>query len=296
MVTLLKTRRTWKRATVRQSPSFFKENIDQKIEKTIFDGKTALAITYKKNIHLKDITFLKRSVQFLCDAGLPFSNLYSFEHSKEGYRVFWSFCEGKIRPDWSLIEFEAFGDFLGKMHSISRLYKKTDLGKVPLVISLREKYEHLKDFIPESFDLIPKVLKQIEDLWPIFLSTGLVHTDLFPTNILFKHNSVSGILQNHHLQMDVLLYDLASVIKTLYFTPCENKDLKEKAFFSAYNAFNPLSIEEMQNLPVLTAAKFLHTCLTLIEKHLSDSTYSDAYLNGSAISLIHAEKALLLFR
>ena len=62
MVTLLKTRRTWKRATVKQSPSFFKENIDQKIEKTIFDGKTALAITYKKNINLKDITFLKRSI------------------------------------------------------------------------------------------------------------------------------------------------------------------------------------------------------------------------------------------
>ena len=296
MSTILKIRRTWKRAPVKYLPSLLKENIDQKIEKTIHNGKSALSITYKKNITLKHLTFLKRSIHFLCDAGLPFSNLYSFDHTKEGYKGIWSFCEGKIKTDWSVIEFEAFGDFLGKMHTISRLYKESDLGKTPLILSLREKYEELKEFIPASFDMIPKVLEQIEDTWPIFLTTGLVHTDLFPSNILFKQNAISGILQNHNLQIDVLLYDLTNVIKLLYFTPCSDKDVKERAFIKAYTALTPLTTEEMHTLPVLTAAKFLHTALSLIEKHLCDSTYSEIHLNGAAISLIHAEKALLLFQ
>jgi len=290
-----KTRRTWKRALKKTPTLLLKENSDQKIEKTLYREKQALLITYKKDMTLKDLSFIKRSVDFLCDGDLPFSRLHSFDRTKEGYSAIWSFCEGKIKEKWSIKEFQQFGEFLGKMHLLSRMYEEPYLGKPPLLFSLREKYEELKESIPISFDLIPTLIKTIEEKWPIFLPTGLVHTDLFPTNILFKEDKISGILQNHQFQIDVLLYDLTYVIKALYLSSCTDKEEKSEAFFNAYTQHLPLSSQEFQSLSVLTAAKLLHTSLFLIEKHLYDVTYCQTHLNSAAISLIHAEKALLLF-
>ena len=105
---------------------------------------------------------------------------------------------------------------------------------------------------------------------------------------------MSGILQNHNFQIDVLAYDLTFVIKSLYFNNNSNISEKKDVFFNAYKKNYPLINEEYLALPVLTASKFLQNTITLIQKHLNDNIYRHTHLNYAAISLVHAEKALHL--
>ena len=295
MTTCLQKRRTWKRAPIKRVQHFVKENTDQKIERILHKEKSALLITYKHSITLKELSFLKRATTFLSVKKLPFSTLLSFDHTKSGYRAIWSFCEGKIRGVWGETEYAIFGEFLGKMHSSSKQYKEMNLLKAPLVFTLKEQFEDMRDFLPESFQLIEELLTSIEKQWPLFLPTGLVHTDLFPSNILFQGNQISGILQNHNMQIDILLYDLAAVMKTLYFSISSDIERKEKAFFESYTKYCPLSEEEVKAIPVLTSAKLIATTLSLTKKHLSSKEYKEIHLNSAAISLVHAEKALNLY-
>lgn len=292
---IVQKRRTWKRAPVKRVTQFIKENAQQRIEKIVHNEKSALLITYKNGISLKDLTFLRRATTYLSKANLPFSTLLNFDHTKQGYRGIWTYCEGKVHLEWREEEYRIFGEFLGKMHLASAKYKEPSLGRPPIIFSLREKYEQLQEYLPSSFSNLESILDTIEKKWPLFLPTGLVHTDLFPSNILFYQNAVSGILQNHNMQIDVLLYDLTSIIKSLYFSETTNIESKENAFFSAYTSFLPLSEEEVRALPVLTSAKLLATTLSLMEKHLYSSEYRETHLNSAAISLVHAEKALHLY-
>jgi hypothetical protein len=295
MNTISGKRRTWKRAPVKRIKTLIKENADQKIERITHEGKTALLITYKNSISLKDLSFLKKSTLFLTEKNLPFSALLSFDHTKNGYRGTWSVCPGKVSSSWNTLQYKGLGEFLGKMHSTCRKGGDSSLQKLPIILSLKDQYAAMKDSLGESFESIPTLLEEIEKKWPVFLATGLVHTDLFPNNILFKQNTVSGILQNHNLQIDILLYDLAAIIKTLYFSKTIDIEVKEKAFFEAYTSFCPLNKEEILAISILTSAKLLQNTLSLIEKHLKNDTYKETYLNSAAISLIHAEKALHLY-
>lgn len=295
MLSNLQTRRTWKKAPVKKPHSLIKENKFQKIEKIIYEGKSALSITYKSNISLKNLSYVKTATNFLSNEQLPFSKLLCIHHNKNGYEGIWSFCEGKVKQNWTTVEYKALGTFLGKLHTSGKNYKNTYVYKAPIIISLKEEYLALKQYLPSSFDHISVLLETIEEKWPLFLPIGLVHTDLFANNILFQHGNVSGVLQNHNLQNDILLYDLTSVIKSLYFTNFENIKEKEDTFFNSYAKETPLCAEEIKSIPILTAAKFLFSSLMHIKNHLNDEIYNNTHLNSAAISLIHAEKALHLY-
>ena len=183
---IVKKRRTWKKAPIKKKYQSISENQDQLIEKIEKDGRTALAITYKKNIALKNFPFLKKATNFLSSQNIPVSQLLSYEHTKNGYRGIWTFCEGKVRNTWSVEDYNSFGIFLGNMHSVSRSYQENNIQRSPLIFKIRNEYEKIKYSIPSSFLHIEGLLDEIEKKWPIFLPTGLVHTDLFCNNILFQ--------------------------------------------------------------------------------------------------------------
>ncbi len=257
--------------------------------------KSALLITYKHSMTLGRLTFLKKATTYLHSKDLPFSTLLTFDHTKDGYRGIWSYCTGKSVPRWDVPHYKAMGSFLGKMHRAAIHYKEGSLQGLPIILSLKEDYARLKDSLPESFYPIANLIEAIEEKWPLFLSTGLVHTDLYPSNVLFRREKVSGIVQNHHMKIDILLYDLASIAKHLYFSEEKDQKEKEEAFFSSYTSLYPLSEEEILAIPVLTAAKLLQKTFHLMDKHLKDTAYKETYLNSAAIALIHAEKALHLY-
>ena len=52
----------------------------------------------------------------------------------------------------------------------------------------------LNDVIPNCFEIIRKEIDFISLKWPENLPKGIIHADLFPDNVFFKDNKISGFL------------------------------------------------------------------------------------------------------
>jgi homoserine kinase type II len=101
--------------------------------------------------------------------------------------------------------------------------------------------------------------------WPVSLPVGHIHADLFPDNVFFLDEKVSGIIDFYFAATDLLAYDLAVCLNAWCFEPDFSFNVtKSKALLAAYQSARPLSAEEQAALPVLcqgAAIRFLLTRL-----------------------------------
>ena len=65
--------------------------------------------------------------------------------------------------------------------------------------------------------LIDDELKALEAKWPSSLPEGVIHADLFPDNVLFVDNELSGIIDFYFACCDALAYDLAVTLNAWCF-------------------------------------------------------------------------------
>ncbi len=101
--------------------------------------------------------------------------------------------------------------------------------------------------------------------WPRDLPTGIIHADLFPDNVFFLDDRLSGLIDFYFACTDFLAYDLAICLNAW----CFEKDVSfnmtnARALLSAYEAIRPLSAEERNALPVLARGAALRFLLTRI--------------------------------
>ena len=108
-------------------------------------------------------------------------------------------------------------------------------------------------------------LARILATWPTSLPIGHIHADLFPDNVFFLDNKVSGVIDFYFAATDLLAYDLAVCLNAWCFEPDFSFNVtKSKALLAAYQCLRPLSAQERAALPVLcqgAAVRFLLTRL-----------------------------------
>jgi homoserine kinase type II len=99
--------------------------------------------------------------------------------------------------------------------------------------------------------------------WPAALPSGVIHADLFPDNVFFLGEELSGLIDFYFACNDLYAYDLATCLNAWCFEPdCAFNVTKGMALFSGYRAVRPLSPEEAQALPVLARGSALRFLLT----------------------------------
>ena len=99
--------------------------------------------------------------------------------------------------------------------------------------------------------------------WPVGLPAGVIHADLFPDNVFFQGETVSGIIDFYFACTDFLAYELAIVLNAWCFeADGQFNSTKARSFLSAYHAVSPLGDEERAALPILCRGAALRFLLT----------------------------------
>lgn len=144
----------------------------------------------------------------------------------------------------------------------------------PLFESIGPEINELKMGLAARLD---HVLGELEASWPDRLPTGVIHADLFPDNVFFLGDRLSGVIDFYFACSDILSYDLAICLNAW----CFEADLsfnvtKAKRLFDAYGAVRPLAPVEIDALPVLAQGAALRFLLTRLYDWLN--TPKDAYV------------------
>jgi homoserine kinase type II len=120
-------------------------------------------------------------------------------------------------------------------------------------------------------DLIGAELDHLEgNIWPQNLPQGVIHADLFPDNVFFLGEEVSGIIDFTFACTDMLAYDVAICLNAWCFeSDCSFNVTKARAFLGAYGRERPLSEAEQNALPLLARGAALRFLLTRLVDFLN---------------------------
>ena len=106
-------------------------------------------------------------------------------------------------------------------------------------------------------------LDALERLWPETLPMGVIHADLFPDNIFFRGEQVSGIIDFYFACTDFLAYDLAICLNAWCFESDGSFNVtKARLMLASYRAVRPLTPQEFGALPLLARGSALRFLLT----------------------------------
>ncbi|HEY4920401.1 MAG TPA: homoserine kinase [Xanthobacteraceae bacterium] len=101
--------------------------------------------------------------------------------------------------------------------------------------------------------------------WPRDLPQGVIHADLFPDNVFFLGEKLSGLIDFYFACTDTLAYDVAICLNAWCFEADHSYNVtKGRALLAAYAGRRPLSAAELDTLPLLArgaATRFLLTRL-----------------------------------
>lgn len=114
-------------------------------------------------------------------------------------------------------------------------------------------------------DLLSAELGHLEQHWPDDLPKGVIHADLFPDNVFFLGDKLSGLIDFYFACNDMLAYDVAICLNAWCFEIDHSFNVtKARAFLGAYARERKLSAGEQQAFPLLArgaAVRFLLTRL-----------------------------------
>jgi len=110
---------------------------------------------------------------------------------------------------------------------------------------------------------IARELDTLEAAWPSNLPTGVIHADLFPDNVFFLNDRLSGLIDFYFACNDMLAYDVAICINAWCFEADASLNVtKARGLLAAYQAVRPLSADEAAALPLLCRGSALRFLLT----------------------------------
>jgi len=119
------------------------------------------------------------------------------------------------------------------------------------------------EVMPGLRDDIAGELDLLEKTWPTALPRGVIHADLFPDNVFFLHEELSGLIDFYFACNDFLAYDVAVCLNAWCFESDGSLNVtKARALLAGYQKVRPFTPEELQALPLLARGSALRFLLT----------------------------------
>ncbi len=233
----------------------------------------------------KNLPLIQEATSFFTTQGFPFAKILSIGEINKKPATISLHLKGKGKNEWSLKEYETIGFVLGNLHKCAENFTKP-IKTHPFIWQLSQNFYEIQHQIPKEFLVLEQEIFFLEEHYPSHLPKGLIHGDLWHTNILFSNDSVSGIL-DFNPSYEPFILDLSNLIKGIFDEECKD------TLLSAYELTRPLSSEEHAYLPLFTYAKIVATIIYLLKKSLHYPDRKDRFQTHAFMNLLKLQDLCL---
>ncbi|RPF72015.1 homoserine kinase [Aurantiacibacter spongiae] len=226
-------------------------------------GDTRFILTmYERRIDRGDLPFFLDLLDFLSARGLPVPRTI---HDRTG--ASFRLLDGKAV---ALIEFlpgvsvdsptaeqaHDLGAVLARMHLAAQGFSGTRRNDLGPATSSRVLAECGADALAAIDPALPRAIRlarEVAERWPADLPQSVIHSDLFPDNVLMLGSAVAGLIDFYFACTDAMAYDLAVTHAAWCFGE-GGKDFRHDighALIVGYESVRPLLGPERAALPLL---------------------------------------------
>ncbi|MEM8643716.1 MAG: homoserine kinase [Pseudomonadota bacterium] len=236
------------------------------------DTNPFILTLYEKRVHAEDLPYFLSLMEHLAERGitcpLPVRDREGRVLRDLAGRpaALISFLEGVWirRPD--IVHCAELGAALAKFHiagSDFPMRRDNDLS----LPGWRSLFGDVKDaadgVIPGLHDTIASELDFLDTEWSTDLPMSVIHADLFPDNVFFLGNKLSGLIDFYFACNDTMAYDVAVCLNAWCFEPDASFNVtKARAMLQAYGRERALTEPELDALPLLARGAALRFLLT----------------------------------
>jgi homoserine kinase type II len=168
------------------------------------------------------------------------------------------------------------GAALARMHDAGQSFdgnRANDMSVAGWQTLVAQTRDQANDVVPGLKDLLDSELAEISSNWPDDLPSGVIHADLFPDNVFFLGDHLSGFIDFYFACNDALAYDLAICINAWCFEADDSLNVtKARALLRGYASVRPLTRQEFDALPQLARGSALRFLLTRLYDWINHDT------------------------
>jgi len=252
------------------------KGITEGVENTNYLIKTSeqdyILTIYEKRVDENDLPFFIKLLSYLSENKFPCPKPIANKNNEKINRIknknaaLVTFLNGQSKNKITREECFEIGKITAQLHEIT---KKFDINRKNN-LSIESWQNIFEKTIKQKIDLDETIIKKtknylnfLKDKWPKDLPQGIIHADLFPDNIFFTNNKVSGIIDFYFACNDFFAYELAICINSICFDNNSTFNMtKAKNLIDGYTSIRTLSEDEKKYLPILSMGAAMRFFLT----------------------------------
>ena len=244
-------------------------------------GKFILTV-YEKRVEEKDLPFFMGLMKNIFNKNFPSPEPIINKNGNYITEIFGkkaavvSFLEGASKKNLTPDNCYEVGIYTAKLHMITKnlnIKRTNRLSVNSWRLIYRKIQRDCSKIYPDLTKIIERNLEVIEDQWPKNIPRGIIHADLFPDNIFFKGNKLTGIIDFYFSCYDFYALEIAICLNALCFEG-KNENLsfnvtKAKKFIDGYSSIRKLTEEEKESLKILCHGAAMRFLLTRVFDYLN---------------------------
>jgi homoserine kinase type II len=255
-----------------ENSNFLLRTTGAEADKASGKGGTYILTLYEKRVKAEDLPFFIGLMQHLAGKGLSCPTPIA---DREGRALktlcgrpaaLVSFLEGMWPRRPTEKHCHALGAALADLHLKGRDFAMTRANNLSvegwrtLIAATQDRADEVEPglaaWLKAEFDYLAAH-------WPKDLESGVIHADLFPDNVFFLGDKLSGLIDFYFACTDFLAYDLAICLNAWCFQPDGSFNVtKARLMFDSYAKVRPIPPAEMAAMPLLARGSALRFLLT----------------------------------
>ena len=252
------------------------KGITEGVENTNYLIKTSeqdyILTIYEKRVDENDLPFFIKLLSYLSENKFPCPKPIANKNNEKINRIknknaaLVTFLNGQSKNKITSEECFEIGKITAQLHEITKKFNINRKNNLSI-----ENWDSIfEKTIKQKIDLEESIIKKtknylnfLKDKWPKNLPQGIIHADLFPDNIFFTNNKVSGIIDFYFACNDFFAYEIAICINSLCFDNNSTFNMtKAKNLIDGYTSIRTLSEDEKKYLPILSMGAAMRFFLT----------------------------------